>query len=301
METGRTLEWRFSLHHVLLVLLMAAIFCASVTRVLGLDIWWHLAVGKYLLSTRSFPAHDVFSFTGASWDNKEWLFGILVYLVHRAGGAELMTLVKSALFTATFFVLYLLSVKRSGNRYLSLGVVLLAALACRVRLAFRPELLSWLFMAILLLLIEEFWEGRKRPLCFFPLLMLAWVNLHPLAFVGLAILAIHLVGGIARAALPVQAEKHGWRRPRPGDLGLLALILSASCIALRSVANSGANSGSQDSLRNHARQSLFPQSHCFHPVCFAMASLISSLVIVQSPNHPPATQSRLAHASVVDS
>lgn len=231
METGRTLEWRFSLHHVLLALLMAAIFCASVTRVLGLDIWWHLAVGKYLLETRSFPAHDVFSFTGASWDNKEWLFGIFVYLVHRAGGAELMTLVKSALFTATFFVLYLLSVKRSGNRYLSLGVVLLAALACRVRLAFRPELLSWLFMAILLLLIEEFWEGRKRPLCFFPLLMLVWVNLHPLAFVGLAILAIHLVGGIARVALPAQAEKNGWRRPRPGDLGLLALILAASCVA----------------------------------------------------------------------
>lgn len=231
MESGRHLEWRLSLHHLLLALLAAALFCISLTRVLGLDIWWHLAVGRYLLETRSFPSHDVFSFTGTSWDNKEWLFGIFVYLVQKAGGVNLMTLVKSALFTATFLVLYLLSVKRSGNRYLSLGVVLLAALACRARLAFRPEILSWLFVAVLLLLIEKFWEGKRRPLCLFPLLMLAWVNVHPLAFVGLVILAVHLVGGIARAALPAQADKNGWRRPRAGDLALLALILAASCVA----------------------------------------------------------------------
>jgi len=194
MDNGKRVEVRFYFYHFHLILLAAAIFCFAVTRLFGLDIWWHLAVGRYLLQTRTFPRYDVFSFTGAYWDNKEWLFGIFVYLVHRMGGMNFMTLVKAALFTSTFVLIYLLSVKRSGNRYISLAVVVLAALACRWRFAFRPELPSFLFIVILLLMLEAYLKGNRKPLCVFPLLMLVWVNVHPLAFLGLAILIIYLIG-----------------------------------------------------------------------------------------------------------
>lgn len=231
MHAPRPIEWKVSAHHLLLLLFLAAVFLSAVTNILGLDIWWHLAVGRYLVQTHSFPARDVFSTTGTAWDNKEWLFGIFVYLLHQEGGAGLLALSKAALFTAVFLVLYLVAAKRSGSRYLSLAVVFLAALACRVRLAFRPELFSWLFIALLLLFIEQFREGRRRPLCLFPLLMLCWVNVHPLAFVGLGILAIHLAAGIAVRLLPGPAERNGWRRGRPGDLPVLALVLAASFLA----------------------------------------------------------------------
>ncbi|MCX6356974.1 MAG: tetratricopeptide repeat protein [Candidatus Aureabacteria bacterium] len=231
MDNERNVEWRFCMRHLHLILLIAAIFCCAITKILGLDIWWHMAVGKYLLHTRSFPTRDVFSFTGGAWDNKEWLFGIFVYLIHRLGGVDLMTIAKALLFTATFVVLYVVSVKRSGNHYLSLGVVLLAALACRIRLAFRPELVSYLAMAVLLLFLYEYFQGRRRALCFFPLIMLLWVNFHPLAFVGLIILAIYLAGALVARLMPDVARKNGWRVLAGRELGFLALILVATCIA----------------------------------------------------------------------
>ena len=231
MDNGKRVEVRFYFYHFHLILLAAAIFCFAVTRLFGLDIWWHLAVGRYLLQTRTFPRYDVFSFTGAYWDNKEWLFGIFVYLVHRMGGMNFMTLVKAALFTSTFVLIYLLSVKRSGNRYISLAVVVLAALACRWRFAFRPELPSFLFIVILLLMLEAYLKGNRKPLCVFPLLMLVWVNVHPLAFLGLAILIIYLIGQLVSRALSAQAVANAWRRLGDRELLLLILILLASCVA----------------------------------------------------------------------
>ncbi len=231
MDADKRVEVRFYFCHFHLLLLAAAVFCLAVTRILGLDIWWHLAVGKYLLQTRTFPHNDVFSFTGAPWDNKEWLFGIFVYLIHRLGGVNLMTLAKAGLFASTFMLLYALSVKRSGNRYISIAVVVLAAFACRIRLAFRPELISLVFIAALLIMLECYLRGNRKPLCAFPFLMLVWVNMHPLAFLGLAILLIYVIGQIVARALSSQAAANGWRRLGGRELLLLLIILAASCVA----------------------------------------------------------------------
>lgn len=231
MDAEKRLELRCYFHHFHLLLLAAAIFCLGVTRVFGLDIWWHMAVGRYLLQTHTFPRNDVFSFTGAPWDNKEWLFGIFAYLVHCIGGVGLMTLVKAALFASTFVLLYALSVKRSGNRYVSIAVVVLAALACRIRLAFRPELASLIFIAILLIMLECYLRGNRKPLCAFPFLMLVWVNVHPLAFLGLAILLIYIAGQLIARGLSSQAAANGWRRLGGREFLVLLIILAASCAA----------------------------------------------------------------------
>ena len=93
---ARAVERR-SPSRLLLPALLAAVFCVSLAEAPGGEVWRHMAVGRYLLQARSFPPRDVFSFTGASWDKKEWLFDVFAYLVHRAGGAGLMALVSPAL------------------------------------------------------------------------------------------------------------------------------------------------------------------------------------------------------------
>ena len=110
-------------------------------------------------------------------------------------------------------------------------MVVLAALACRFRLAFRPELFSYLFIAVLLLMIDGFLRGRRKPLCFSPLLMLLWVNLHPLAFVGLIILLIYIAGDLVTRVLRAPARRNGWRKLTGGDFLLLVLIFAACCAA----------------------------------------------------------------------
>jgi len=231
MDSRRNAEWRFYIHHLHYIFFAAAVFLIATTKILGLDIWWHLAVGRYLLKTWTFPARDVFSFTGGAWDNKEWLFGIFVYIMQRAGGIDFLTIVKAALYSSIFLVVLALSIRRSSNRYISLGVALLAAVACRVRLAFRPELVSFLFIAILLLLIDQYMKGKRKPLCFFPLLMLLWVNLHPLAILGLAIILIYIAGDVIARLSGGYARKNGWRLLDRRGFALLVVIFIACGVA----------------------------------------------------------------------
>ena len=87
MHAPSPVVWKVPVNRLLVLLFAAAIFLSAMTDLLGLDIWWHLAVGRHLVQTRSFPARDIFSTTGAAWDNKEWLFGIFVYLLHRRAGS----------------------------------------------------------------------------------------------------------------------------------------------------------------------------------------------------------------------
>ncbi len=231
MKDEEQVEFRIQFHHLHIILMLIGTFCLALTRIIGLDIWWHLSVGRYLLQTFSFPHYDVFSFTAPYWDNKEWFFGIVVYLVERAGGFGLLSIAKAILFTATFLVIFVLSYRRSRNSYISIAVVIVAALVCRIRLAFRPELFSYLFISILLLMLDSYMRGKRRPLCFFPLLMLLWINLHPLAFIGLIILFIYIIGEIICRILKNQARRNSWRRLGNREFLLLLIIFTASCLA----------------------------------------------------------------------
>jgi len=52
------------------------------------DLWLHLAVGKYITQSFSIPRVDILSCTIANspWINHEWLFQTIVYSVYHAAG-----------------------------------------------------------------------------------------------------------------------------------------------------------------------------------------------------------------------
>src|SRR5947209_8572667 len=48
------------------------------------DVYWHLAIGRWMLAEHAFPAYDVFSHTAAGrpWVNVEWLSQVLLFWIY---------------------------------------------------------------------------------------------------------------------------------------------------------------------------------------------------------------------------
>ncbi|MDD5557310.1 MAG: tetratricopeptide repeat protein [bacterium] len=239
MDGEKTIEWRFRIHHLHAALLAAAAFLMALTRPPGPSIWRHLAAGRYILEAGSIPGEDVFSFTASPSAYAAWLFGVIVSRIEAVGGMGLLVLAQAAIFAASIALLSVACIRRSDLRSVSIVVVALAALASRSAIALRPELFTWLLIPVLLILLDRFMDGRRRPLCLFPLLMLLWVNIDPLAVVGLAILGIPLLGEIACRLMPAQAESNGWRRLGNRGAALLALVLAASFVACMCTPSAG--------------------------------------------------------------
>jgi hypothetical protein len=192
-----------------LVLLSAAVvaFFAAVVWARGLidaDLYWHLATARLMVETGSIPQTDPFSFTyGGPWVTHEWLGQLMIHRLLESVG-ELPTAIVFGAITAAAPLTLAFALHRAGVRT---GVlVALVAVSAYVMVSFatvRPQVISWLLLAILVVLLLHLRaEHRYRPWLVVPLFAL-WANLHGLYAVGLGVLVVHAlftVGGATSLA-----------------------------------------------------------------------------------------------------
>ena len=81
------------------VLVYFALFLAFVSKITDLDIWYHLSIGKEVLSQRSIPETEflVYPNLGDPTVFHEWGFGVLMYAAHQLGGLSGITLLNAGL------------------------------------------------------------------------------------------------------------------------------------------------------------------------------------------------------------
>ncbi|HWR98881.1 MAG TPA: hypothetical protein VN317_10710, partial [Candidatus Methanoperedens sp.] len=183
-----------------LTVFLPALFLASFT-ISDPDTFFHLTFGKIIVAS-GLPTTNTVSFTWGSypWKNTEWLFGVILYLLHSLGG-EVAISAFQALVVAAAFSLTADTVRRrlpglSPVVWLVMLPLFLAALAAsQFRFVPRPQLVSFLGLSLLL----NLWERRPRRLpLWFGLTGCAWANLHPGVIFGLAV-CLALVVSSARS------------------------------------------------------------------------------------------------------
>ena len=156
----------------------------------AVDLAYHVRAGELILSTGAIPTTDTFTFTvaGMPWLDQQWLAQVVFALVHRAGGWELLAVLRAALVAATFgFVLAAAMARGASARTASL-LALAAFVLAAPTLALRPQLFGILLFAILLWLVAD---RRRHPrrLWLAPVLVMLWANVH-----GSVVLAPILLG-----------------------------------------------------------------------------------------------------------
>ena len=167
------------------------------------DIGWHIRTGELILATHSLPRTDPFSSTmeGQPWFAWEWLYDILLGILHRACGLNGVVWLCALLVAAIFALLLSQLLQRGTGLLLAIVLMLLAEAASAIHLYARPHIVSWLFSLLWFVALErwERWDGREQGSLpqwipwFFPASMLLWVNLHGGWLFGIALLGIYAV------------------------------------------------------------------------------------------------------------
>jgi len=199
------------------------------------DYFWHLKTGETIVAQGALPAGDVFSFTrdGQPWVLHEWLFEVLLYRVFAAGGEGAVEFLTVALAMAALGLAFG-AARRIGASAAAAWIPTVPAIVVMAGcMAPRPQMLTYLFLALYLLVLFGFkYAGSTRALWVLPPLMVVWVNAHAAYAIGIAmVLLFAACEWLAWASAPVRDPEHRRR--------LLRLSGAAGLVLLASLANPG--------------------------------------------------------------
>ncbi len=224
---------------MLLGLVLVTVFLASLKPLTNEDAYWHLAAGREIWTTGHLVRSETFSFSapGTPRVDEEWLFHALGYPAWKALGDSGLPYLVAALATLGWALTYR-CVRLAGGNAAAFALYTAALLpALETRIVFRPDIISFSFMAILaegLLRWRPRGLGEDRFWLFTGLLFLCWCQFHGTWSFGLVLLGAtaagkaldlwrekrldrQILGSMAVACLtPVVAmfvNPYGWRIP----------------------------------------------------------------------------------------
>lgn len=154
------------------------------------DFGWHIKTGELILE-RGVPKIDWYSFTMPDfpWIDHEWLTDVFIYKFHSFFGFQVLLL----FFLSLTIFAFLISIRLNRFNYF-LFPILGGYFAALSFFGLRPQIITILFIALLLRLLNSFLENSNSWLIYFsPILFLFWVNLHGGFFAGLFILSLILI------------------------------------------------------------------------------------------------------------
>ncbi len=216
-------------------------FCAlfAAQKITDPDFWWHLKTGEWIWQHKAIPYVDPFSYTfkGAEWINYEWLFHAVIYPIYQLSGFGGLIIFVIIIALMTFLILFF-SCREvdGGNRWLSITILFVALLVAWGRFAVRPQIISFLLLALYLYLLilhkEERITTRQLILFLIPAHIL-WVNVH-----GSFLLGIFLVGAYALGRfVPLALIHHRDLKPVLQDKKLQGLLFLCLLLVLASFFN----------------------------------------------------------------
>lgn len=189
-------RWALPTQTLLQIVLFAGIFLLNFFQGTDVDLWWHLATGRYIVDRGAIPYADPFSYTAAGqpWVAHEWLAEILMYLMYRSGGYLALVLFFAAVTTLTFWLSFqtsrTLELKVAAAACITFWVAIMSMAGWHV----RPQAFSYLFFSLYLFLLARSRHRADKGLWLLPAVMVPWVNLHGGYVMGLLLVGMFLVG-----------------------------------------------------------------------------------------------------------
>jgi hypothetical protein len=168
------------------VLLFVLLCLLTVRQIGSLDAGFHLKAGNYILTGHGWPHLDSFTYTltDHSYTDTSWGFQVLLALAERLAGPPGMVILITCIVLGIFLLLYRTMRLGPSDPTTLILLIGIAMVACEMRYEVRPELLSCLFLASLLHLLNRHALGLTTPLWLLPALSLLWANCHALFVLG---------------------------------------------------------------------------------------------------------------------
>lgn len=280
------------------IAVLAGLSCGALGRILlrDADIGWHIRNGQHMLLTHAITRTDPFSSTmvGQTWYAWEWLYDVLIAVVHHVFGLNGVVFYSAAIIAATFVLALHVALRRGGNLAVTIFLLIIALGATAIHFLARPHIASWLFTVIWFDVLDSSEQRPSRQIYWLPLLMLLWVNLHGGFVLGFMLLGAYLVAG---------AVQFFWGKTREQSVAWLQRL---SLVTLLSSAASFVNPYgyhlhvhvfrylTDRFLMDRITEFASPDFHAVPQQCFAVLLLITILAVATARRKPS-----LAHILVL--
>lgn len=184
------------------VILVAIVSC--IKFIYEPDIWWQIATGNWIIENGAVPTVDVFSHTyaGEPWINVKWGAEVLMALVDKAFGVELLPILQiTCLLGILFFIRKLYNqfantLNVGFNKTMTFGLIissLLMLFIVNFRLNSRPEMFSHLFSMVALFLTINYKRTNSNLIFLLIPLQVVWTNMHEAYGMGIVLISIFFI------------------------------------------------------------------------------------------------------------
>ena len=186
----------FNLITACILLLLTVLF--AFREIYSPDIGFHLRAGEWILEHAKFPDKDTFTYTASqnNYIDMYWLYQVAVAAVNKISGEFGLVLSNALLIAASFAIaLFRLHRKQSieATPHWSL-VFFIGIWAAALLFEPRPHAFSWLYLNVVLLILDDHYERGSGRLFLLPVIMLLWTNTHTLFLLGWVVIWAYVVG-----------------------------------------------------------------------------------------------------------
>lgn len=198
---------------------------ACLRRIWAADFWWQNRAGAWILE-HGWPSSDPFSYAaaGARWIELRWLYCVTQYGLFHAFGAPAVVLAKWLVVVAAFALVTRAGIGRRSAVWAG-PVLVVALLTSTQRFFARPELVTFVFLALFVFLIDRDRRRGDRRIWLLPALQVVWVNAHTLFLFGPLLVGLGWLVSLVEPRLPGAAT-----RARPRRLGLVLAATVLACL-----------------------------------------------------------------------
>src|SRR5438270_4781882 len=177
------------------------------------DIWWHMRNAQFLFQHHQFPRYDMYSFTvtGHPWVNTEWLSEVPFYLAFQAFGLAGLKSLSFFVLDIIFLLLLYLCYQESRNFKASVVSCYFATLLATVSFGPRTILFGYIYLLVMLIIVQRFRERGVAPLWIIPPLFLLWANTHGSWSLGLILFFLVGISGLVEGCWG-RVESRRWTK-----------------------------------------------------------------------------------------
>lgn len=174
------------------------------------DLGFHLNAGRWIMQHLAIPQTDIATYTVPDhpYIDLHWLFQVFVYSTWLITGYQGLSILVCILILWLFVLIgrHMRSQKVPYSTIIPL--FLLALLIMEPRFFLRPELFTYIFITLFIIILDRHVQRASLPLFWLPLIMVIWCNMEGLFMIGFGLIGAYIVST--------------WVHDRKPDIKLLA-------------------------------------------------------------------------------
>lgn len=210
---------------------LPALFLIRYFGIRDLDIWWHLATGRWILQHHAIPRSDPFSVFGMTrpWYVYSWVFDVVVQKLYVRFGFVGIILFEIVARVAIMGALFRLIYWQLPRFWVAAGLSGVSFYVMSLVIAPRPAMLTIFFGIIeLQILLSLLRTGNTRKLWVIPPMLALWANWHIQFVYGLLILGVLAADAVVES---IRSADVAAPKPRLREICACLLISALATLA----------------------------------------------------------------------